>query len=721
MKIARERTALTGGGSDALDGIPYKDCNDGDFTITIVGGKVYIHEFDASSTDSEVVPQVIAPDDVGSNPGRWILKAATDETHDLEGAVSLAGSEEKTITIATNVSISDNLTVPSNITLKFIYPGKITIPSGKTLTVNGALEAGLWQIFDGDGSVSFETGSVTEVYPEWFGAKGDGTTDDYNAIIKAINSVYDKNIPVKFLSKDGYVISGEIPARKVPLIGAPGYTLLLPTSSCSRLFKVGPPIGEGPEEADLTPIMNFKILVDDMPQNAVVIGSDNFVKAKVFKNLDVYDSTCPGRSKIISDNKYLFKFAKSDSGAAQFAYCRFEKVRAYYIQNVLHCYDLTQGTLNLFSSNTIIQLDTNVCYNQIKITGLENIFINCDLGLANDWADGDLIATIIGYDNVFIGGIFDGLTTSTPTCIRTMPNNSFINMYNLENARGDAIRVVDSNDNGVDRISGRTPLIIQNTSICGRSLSVPFGVENLIVNPHWEMYRISGSSVSSPADGAEVFEGWKTINDDGTATWGLSLTSVSGAFTYNVLEFSVTDAPNSGYVGLKQLLTQDFELKADIFQSIQHCTFAIIARVTDGDGSLTLYLNPTERDVTLDSDWKVYKISTTPSSPIEVGFKKNTVGTIQIMCVMFYPGDWPELYLLPNIKHYHRSAEALKYGVIFIGNKAHYYGTAAPTSGTWNQGDIVWNTQPSAGGNIGWVCVAGGSPGTWKTFGNISS
>jgi hypothetical protein len=47
-------------------------------------------------------------------------------------------------------------------------------------------------------------------------------------------------------------------------------------------------------------------------------------------------------------------------------------------------------------------------------------------------------------------------------------------------------------------------------------------------------------------------------------------------------------------------------------------------------------------------------------------------------------------------------------------------GTAAPTTGTWARGDVFWNTEPSAGGNVGWVCVAAGSPGVWAAFGEIS-
>lgn len=48
-------------------------------------------------------------------------------------------------------------------------------------------------------------------------------------------------------------------------------------------------------------------------------------------------------------------------------------------------------------------------------------------------------------------------------------------------------------------------------------------------------------------------------------------------------------------------------------------------------------------------------------------------------------------------------------------------GTAPPTTGTWTRNTIVWNSAPSAGGVIGWVCVTAGTPGTWKSFGTIAA
>ena len=47
------------------------------------------------------------------------------------------------------------------------------------------------------------------------------------------------------------------------------------------------------------------------------------------------------------------------------------------------------------------------------------------------------------------------------------------------------------------------------------------------------------------------------------------------------------------------------------------------------------------------------------------------------------------------------------------------FAAAAPTAG--KLGDIVFNTAPTAGGSIGWVCTTGGATATWKTFGAIAA
>lgn len=59
-------------------------------------------------------------------------------------------------------------------------------------------------------------------------------------------------------------------------------------------------------------------------------------------------------------------------------------------------------------------------------------------------------------------------------------------------------------------------------------------------------------------------------------------------------------------------------------------------------------------------------------------------------------------------------------GSISAGHRI-FWGTAAPTSGAWSRGDQIINSQPNAGGYIGWVCIATGTPGIWKGFGIIGT
>jgi hypothetical protein len=47
-----------------------------------------------------------------------------------------------------------------------------------------------------------------------------------------------------------------------------------------------------------------------------------------------------------------------------------------------------------------------------------------------------------------------------------------------------------------------------------------------------------------------------------------------------------------------------------------------------------------------------------------------------------------------------------------------YWATSAPGSGTYKIGDLVWNSSPSVGNPVGWVCTTAGTPGTFSIIGN---
>jgi len=48
-------------------------------------------------------------------------------------------------------------------------------------------------------------------------------------------------------------------------------------------------------------------------------------------------------------------------------------------------------------------------------------------------------------------------------------------------------------------------------------------------------------------------------------------------------------------------------------------------------------------------------------------------------------------------------------------------GAAAPASGYHSVGSVRWNSNPTAGGVPGWVCVAAGSPGTWAAMASLGA
>lgn len=101
----------------------------------------------------------------------------------------------------------------------------------------------------------------------------------------------------------------------------------------------------------------------------------------------------------------------------------------------------------------------------------------------------------------------------------------------------------------------------------------------------------------------------------------------------------------------------------------------------------------------------------------------NGTGTYGKLSVRRYDSNRTELLRLTG-----STGDFLTYGGVgpgdpgggVVGNRI-FYASAAPVAGTFARGDIVFNTTPSAAGQVGWTCVTAGTPGTWKTFGTIAA
>lgn len=111
----------------------------------------------------------------------------TDDAQALIDTINAVGGNGRVIVPAGNYFISTNITVPAGITLAVDRGAKFTVASGATLAINGKIDAGMYQIFDGAGNVG---GNIQgEGYAQWFGVTNGAAGDCTAALQKAVNAL----------------------------------------------------------------------------------------------------------------------------------------------------------------------------------------------------------------------------------------------------------------------------------------------------------------------------------------------------------------------------------------------------------------------------------------------------------------------------------------------------------------------------------------------------
>ena len=121
----------------------------------------------------------------------------------LATAVTAIGSSKATLVIS-NTQVTDSVTIPSNVDLKILQTGNLSVNSGKTVTVNGSFESGLYQVFSGTGNIVFGTNTVNRVQPEWWGALNNNSNNDQPALVAAIASLTGGGV-VELAAGTGYL------------------------------------------------------------------------------------------------------------------------------------------------------------------------------------------------------------------------------------------------------------------------------------------------------------------------------------------------------------------------------------------------------------------------------------------------------------------------------------------------------------------------------------
>lgn len=121
-------------------------------------------------------------------PPYYILERVNATQAGLVSACSVAALLGAIIVIDVSIAIASNITIPSNVTLKFVNQGQLAVATAITVTYNGYVEAARQSIFalTGTGVVSFSGSFQRTFRPEWWGTVGDGNTDDSTAVIAAL-------------------------------------------------------------------------------------------------------------------------------------------------------------------------------------------------------------------------------------------------------------------------------------------------------------------------------------------------------------------------------------------------------------------------------------------------------------------------------------------------------------------------------------------------------
>ncbi|MGC9317917.1 MAG: hypothetical protein ACP5KN_07780 [Armatimonadota bacterium] len=153
----------------------------------------------------------------------------------MTGDASLPGSVSLVILPAARLEVNADVTVSGPVLWQGGSAPPFAIAGAKTLTLSGSLQAPMQHLFAGDGRVA-GTPALQQVPVEWFGAAGDGQTNDSEAFRRAVALANSAGRPVA-LGCGEYFVAGDATLELQVPIKAGGGSIIVGDDAASPVLR----------------------------------------------------------------------------------------------------------------------------------------------------------------------------------------------------------------------------------------------------------------------------------------------------------------------------------------------------------------------------------------------------------------------------------------------------------------------------------------------------
>lgn len=614
-------------------------------------------------------------------------------------AQAVTACDGKTLRIDTAISVPADITVPSTITLRFERGGKLVPASGKVVTLNCSIEAGLWQIFDTSAGGSF-TGilQVPNVLPEWWGAAGDGVTDDTTPINAAITYVSTTGGTVSLGAKI-YKVGSLVLKSGVYLVGKGGMKRTSGVVYGTRLLgTAGSDVITFPD-ASVNDVGVIGIRISSGRRSIAYLPTGATAITNIHLE-DLYLNAPSAECIYISgqSERQFFKYLYIGNGTYGYYHDKGALTHGIFEKSTWeHIYFEGQSKSAIFWDDCDVSGSSH--YNFMKVISSGEHAIRIKAGF------GGMTFTNLSMES---NGTTGKSAHTTGTISSGTPNLVLASATGI--AQGDTVTVQGAAASGEDLVTTISVLAGLNATLADNAST---SVTNFAVtNATWD-----DVSLEVPSGSVGQSMGLVLINpiigSGNQIRYALSNpTAVCGAITIiggQSGTFTPVYDPRKHVTAINTWCYIREALPNQNFDSFVHLRLprTSVVNPTNLDNPMTVI--PTGpgktclvglKDSNADGSgtWGNFEVRVSDSNSNRVLNISGSAGTLATRGRLM-PGNFTSATGGATLKS--------------EGTKGFIYGDAAPTAGSWVLGDIVMNTTPSIGAPEFWKCTVAGTPGTW--------